>query len=376
MQRLSRPISTIVVFIAFSLVLPHAASESVLSYQLLDSPDGSTNYRLNISVSQSLCDYYREKNHRLNSNGDFANFVTPYALKPIADGLWEVYTDEEDFTNGVLMMVHQISYEVTVPAKYPVETITENKGDCDLFSCVAASVLKAGAINVVLLYYEEEAHMNIGVSLSHTPYDSRENTQYVTYRDVRYYIAECTGGEWRTGWRVGECPESLKHATAEVITLENLEQSAPEQVTASYQTLASSAISIALEPTYIIQGSTVTLSGQLSPALQNQTVTIYAKINTSPWNALGTAATDTGGHFAYAWNPEASGTYYIRASWSGDSEHATADSQVGTVTVLSVFFILTFGLIAALAAVGVVVFLMTRQIRQGILTPQPPEEPS
>lgn len=376
MQRLSKSVSTIVVLIVFSLTLPHAASESVLSYQLLDSPDGSANYSLNISVSQSLYDYYREKNHRLNSNGDFANLVTPYALKPIADSLWEVYTDEEDFANGVLMMVHQMSYEVTVPAKYPVETIVENKGDCDLFSYVAASVLKAGAIDVVLLYYEEEAHMNIGVSLSHAPYDSREDTQYVTYNGVRYYIAECTGGEWRTGWRVGECPGSLKSAAVEVITLGNSDQSASEQVAASYQTLASSAISIAIEPTYIIQGSAVTLSGRLSPALQNQTVIIYSKINTSPWTVLDTATTDTGGHFAYTWNPEASGMYYVRASWSGDSEHAAADSQVGTVTVLSAFFILTFGLIVALAAVGVVVFLMTRQARQEILTPQPPETPS
>jgi hypothetical protein len=171
MKRAKTLVLVIVLFI-ISYLIPYGYSQThSQTYQLLDKVDGSTYYRLNVTVQQSLYDYYVEKSHKLNSNSDFAKFVTPYALEPIADKLSEIYTDDEDFVNGVLMIVHQIPYEVTAPAKYSVEVIAENVGDCDLFSYVAASIIKARGLDVVLLYYESQAHMNIGISLSHAPHE-------------------------------------------------------------------------------------------------------------------------------------------------------------------------------------------------------------
>jgi len=48
----------------------------------------------------------------------------------------------------------------------------ENEGDCDLFSFVAASTMMAGGLDVVLLLYETQSHMNVGVNLSHEPDDA------------------------------------------------------------------------------------------------------------------------------------------------------------------------------------------------------------
>ena len=361
--------------LVISYLLPQGFSENYSqSYQLLDKPDGSTYYRLNVTVQQSLYEYYTEKSHTLSSNDDFAQFVTPYAFKPIADCLLEIYIDDEDFVNGVLMIVHQIPYNET-PVKYPVETIVENKGDCDVFSYVAASIVKAHGLDVVLLYYESQAHMNIGVSLSHVPHDAREQVYYVTYNNIRYYLAEVTGGDWQNGWRVGECPDTLKNAPAQVITLENCEQTTYGQVSASYKTLAYSTISLIISPTYLIQGGTVTLSGQLSPPLQNRTVTIYIKINNSPWIVLDTITTNHG-YFTYAWNTEATGICYIRSSWSGNNDYAGADSTIQTVTILSTFFVLLLVITAILVCIGITVFIMSRQAQLGIPEPQPPEIPS
>jgi hypothetical protein len=366
----------VIVLLIMSYLLPQGFSENYSqSYQLLDKPDGSTYYRLNVTVQQSLYEYYSEKSHSLNSNSDLAKFVTPYALKPIADCLLEIYTDDEDFVNGVLMIVHQIPY-IETPAKYPVETIVENKGDCDLFSYFAASIVKAHGLDVVLLYYESKAHMNIGVSLSHVPHDAREQAYYVTYNNIRYYMAEVTGGDWQNGWRVGECPDELKNAPAQVITLENCEQTTYGQVSASYKTLASSTISLIISPTYIIQGGTVTLSGQLSPPLQNRTVAIYIKINNSPWKVLDTITTNHVGYFTYVWNTEDAGICYIRSSWSGNNDYAGADSPIQTVTILSAFFVLLLVITAILVCVGVAVFIMSRQAQPSIQEPQPPEIPS
>lgn len=374
-SKFSRTLIAVTVLVAtLSYLFPYCFAESYsLSYEILDRPNGSTHYRLNVAVSQSLYEYYLGKSHKLNSNNDFAKFVTPYALKPIADSLWEIYTDDEDFANGVLMIVHQIPYQETLPAKYPVETIVENKGDCDLFSYVAASIMKAGGLDVVLLYYEQEAHMNVGVHISHTPNDARGQVYYVTYNNIRYYMAECTGEDWQTGWRVGECPQDLREASAQVITLENCEQWAPGQVSASYKILISSTISLTASPMYLIQGGAVTLSGQLSPTLQNETVTIYIKVGNSPWMVLGTETTDSDGQFTYAWNAEIAGIWYVRASWSGDNKYAGADSPIRTITILSTFFVLLLAGTLILVCGGIAIFLVSRQPGQEIQEPQPPE---
>ena len=367
----------VTVLLLISYLFPLGFSENYSqSYQLLEKPNGSIYYRLNVTVQQSLYEYYTEKSHQLISNNDFAKFVTPYALKPIADSLGEIYTDDEDFANGVLMIVHQIPYEVTTPAKYPVETIVENEGDCDLFSYVASSIMEAGGLDTVLLYYETQTHMNVGVSLSHVPADTRSDAYYITYNNIKYYVAECTGGDWRNGWRVGECPTELKQAPVQVITLENCEQWAPGQVSASYKTLLPSTIMLNISPTYLIQGSTVTLSGQLSPVLQNKTITIYMKDSSSPWSVLDMVTTDSSGRFVYAWIPEAASICYIRASWSGDEDYVGVDSPVQIVTILSSFFIILLVITVILVCIGIVVFFVSRQTQQEIQEPQPPEAPS
>jgi len=372
----SRALLLVTALFILSYILPYGFSENYSqSYQLLDEPNRSIFYRLNVTVQQSLYDYYTEKSHKLDSNKDFAKFVTPYALKPIAESLWEIYTDDEDFVNGVLTIMHQIPYEVTLPAKYPVEAIVENEGDCDIFSYVAASILKAGKLDVVLLYYEDKTHMNIGVSLSHVPYNARSTVHYVTYNNIKYYVAECTGGNWKDGWRVGECPDDLKETSVEVITLENCEQWAPGQVSASYKTLQVSTLSLTISPTYLIQGGTVTLSGQLSPTLQNKTIIIYIKLNNSPWMLLCTVSTDSNGQFSYVWNADTASMSFIRASWSGNEDYAGADSPIQTVTILSTFFVLLLVTTLILVCVGVFVFFISRHSQQEIQEPQPPEIP-
>jgi hypothetical protein len=312
----------------------------------------------------------------VGSSHNFVDFVTPYALQPIAENLWSIYADDEDFANGVLMIVHQIPYDETVPVKYPVETIVDDKGDCDLFSYIAASIMKAGGLDTVLLYYESDAHMNIGVHLSHTPGDARSQPNYVTYRDVRYYVAECTGDSWTDGWRVGECPDNLNLASPTVITLENCQEWAPGQVSASYETLKSSAISLTISPTYAIQGSTTTLSGKLAPSLPQEAVTIYIKANNSPLTVLDTVTTSSEGEFTYTWKPDVAGVCYLRVSWSGNHDYAGADSPIRHVMVFPVFLILLLTAIVVLVGVGTVVYLTTGGSRQQVEEPLAPTIPS
>jgi len=354
-----------IVLLAGLSFLPNSgfAANYAYSYWLLDHPDGSNRYELSISVTPSLYEYYRSKDHRLYSL-DFAKFVTPYVFKPVADSLWSIYSDEEDFANGVLMIVHQIPYVESAPQKYPVETIVQNEGDCDLLSFAAASIMMAGGLDIVLFYYEAERHMNIGVSLSHAPNDAKSEVYYIDYNGRPYYMAETTGGSWETGWRVGERPDELKEASVQIITLDNVEQISPGQVTSSYSALASSSISLALSSTQIVQGGTVTVSGQTTQVGSNKTVTIYVRKTGSPWNVLGTVQTDSDEKFSFLWIPESASTYYIRASWSGDDDYAGADSDIHTLMVIPADWVFIF-IISAVSAsiilvVGIIVVLKRR----------------
>jgi len=332
------------------------------SYYVLDHPDGSGRYELNVSVSSSLYDYYIGKDHSLRSSLDFGKFVTPYALKPMADSLWTRYDDDEDFANGVLMIVRQIPYEASAPQNYPVETIVANEGDCDLFSFVAASVMVAGGLDVVLLFYDSEDHMNIGVSLSHSPYDARSPVTYFLHNNVRYYMAETTGGDWESGWRVGECPDSLEGVSVSIITLEDAEKVSPGQVSASFSTLTASSISLSVSSPFLIEGSSLVLSGMVSPFSSGGVITIYLRSENSSWILLGTAACDVNGRYSYEWNPKSAGAYYLRAGWSGDTTHAGADSNVSSIRVLSSSVVLLAVMMIVLVVVAGVVYALSRRV--------------
>ena len=358
-----------VALVVFSAVSVCSAQDVRVSYQLLDQINGSVTYQLNVVVPENLHEYYMEKSHRLTSSNGFASFVTPYALQPIADRLWEIYHSEEDFANGVLMIVHQITYLETTPVKYPVETIVDGQGDCDLFSFIAASVMKAGGLDVVLLYYEEQAHMNIGVHLSTAPQATRDSAYYVTVDNTRYYVAECTGGNWEDGWRVGECPPDLKQVSAQTITMENMEQIAPGQVSASFTTMELSHLSLQVSPIITLQNSAVTISGQLTPEIANEYVTIYASINSSPWITVGTVPTKTDGSFDFFWIPETSGSHVIRAAWSGNEQYTGSTSQTRSATVIPLFLSALIVVAVIAAIIGVAAVLVGKHSQQDFIEP-------
>lgn len=318
--------------------------------------EGQSTYRLTLSVTPSLYEYYQQKTHYLTQN-NFANFVTPYSLALVATDIRSIFPGEEDFVNAVLMLVHQIPYQIVEGVKYPVETVVENKGDCDLLSYVAASLINAQDLNVVLLYYEQESHMNIGVNLPNPPRDARTTISYIDYLGTRYYMAECTGDDWRDGWRVGECPSELEEAQVTVITLEDCEQIAPGQVSSSFGTLESSAISLAISPSFVIEGNAVVMTGQVSVSAPNGTVTLYVATKGN-WFSLGNVEVDSNGRYMFSWNPTLWGQYYAKASWSGDAEHAGADSAIASIYIIPRFLVFVGGGIVIISIICFVLFLI------------------
>jgi hypothetical protein len=356
---------TVVLLIVCSLVpigrTEGQSQDTVVSFLLLNHNRDIT-YQLNVSIPYSLYQYYTIQNHFLFSPSDFSRFVTAYTLKPIADRLWQIYNNTEDFTNGVLGMVHQITYKETIPGKYPVETLVAGTGDCDLFAYIAASILEAAGVPTVLLYYKEQEHMQIAVDIGSEPVQARNGVYSITYQNVSYYIAECTGGNWRWGWRVGECPADYQNATSQVITLDKMEQTSIGQVGASLRELDPSTLALQVSSSLMLENSPIVISGQILPQTPNENVTLQAKINSADWSTIATVETQPDGSFTYSWMPP-SGTIDIQANWEGNKQYNGATSTKNSVFVMPyIILALIITLIVGITLL-LMVFTVTRQRR-------------
>jgi hypothetical protein len=331
------------------------------TYELLDMSGGSATYRLTVSVSEELYENYSSRDHTLYYY-DFSRFVTPDALKPIAEDLRSIYKSDEDFANGVLTLVHQIPYVESDPEKYPVETIVDNQGDCDLLSTTAASIMKAGGLDVVILFLELHNHVFLGVNLPEGPKDARSTVHFYRTQEKKYYIAETTGGNWETGWRVGECPENLRCAIAKVIHLDNYEKEAPEQVSSSYTIPDSSELQMLLSSSFAVSQNDIEISGTLSPSMAGENVTLLFSALGSPLTLLATVVTDFEGEYSHIWHSPPSGLYSLIAEWPGDDDYNSAASGKFTLIIIPSELLIIGILLILLVVILVVVNLATRGI--------------
>ncbi len=336
------------------------AQTSELTFELLNQPDGSKTYQLTISTTQTLYEYYQTQNHKLSNQLERAKFVNPSPLKPVADDLWTIYNNPEDFANGVLMITHQIPYQESAPQKYPIETLQENEGDCDLFSYLAASIMKAGGLDVTLLLFEEQEHMTVGVHLPEPPKNARIATSYFTYEQKPYFIAETTG-DFENGWRVGECPDLLKGASAQIIPLNQIDEtSAPDQVSSTYTTPQFSSLLLSVSPEFAIAQNNIQIFGSLSPSLQGENITLFYSTYSSTLTKIATIKTDSLGRFSYTWYSPPGGIYSIRANWSGDADYLGTDNSTSRIFVIPFEWVIMGTTVIAALIILLIVSLATR----------------
>jgi hypothetical protein len=299
---------------------------------------GQDSHQLYISVAPSLYNYYRGKTHSISYDDDYSKFVTPDAVRSIAVNIRNITHDklrsDEEFANAVLMLVHQLPYAIG-DLKYPIETLVDNSGKCDTLSLLAASIMKAGGLDVVLLYYKELHHMNVGVYLPDEPFRTVwwVAPTYYECSGKKYWMAECTPA---TNWKVGDRPDLLAGAKPLIISLENCDKSSPACVSSSLDSpLIPSSISINLSSEDLNIGGgerALTISGSISPEYSGESVVMYVSQGGVSYNVSQTE-TDYMGNYSFTWNYTSAGTYYIRTSWSGASDCASADSETLTVFV-------------------------------------------
>jgi len=99
-------------------------------------------------------------------------------------------------------------------------------------------------------------------------------------------------------------------------------------------TRPSTVISLALTPNSITVGSSLTLSGSITPSLGAVAVSIsFSRDSGSTWIMLMSLMTDNTGSYSTSWTPPYPSNYLLEASWSGNSQLAGSTSSPASLTV-------------------------------------------
>jgi len=99
-------------------------------------------------------------------------------------------------------------------------------------------------------------------------------------------------------------------------------------------------ISCSVSPSEFKQGSSVTVSGSISPALSDKNVTLTYK-NPDGRTVTRTVTTGSDGSYSDSYKPDSAGSWSVVASWEGDSIHDGASSSSMSFKVQSACLIAT-----------------------------------
>ncbi|MDV2480792.1 hypothetical protein F8E02_01970 [Methanoculleus sp. Wushi-C6] len=109
--------------------------------------------------------------------------------------------DDDRYLELIAAFVQAVPYRTDasiIEPKFPIETYVDVEGDCDDKSLLLAGLLAREGYGVALFYFEDEAHMAVGVRSSGC-----------SYRDTAYAYIEATNASY-----VGIAPETLSNGAA------------------------------------------------------------------------------------------------------------------------------------------------------------------
>ncbi len=105
--------------------------------------------------------------------------------------------DEVSLALAFVQQIVTYTREVGEYPRYPVETLVDEKGDCEDYSILAASILHCMGYQAALMYVP--GHAALGVAGA----PGLKGT-FKEHAGIRYYYCEMTGD----GWRIGQLPDA------------------------------------------------------------------------------------------------------------------------------------------------------------------------
>ena len=180
----------------------------------------NSNYNLDVEIPKQLYTDYvestftRNPQNEFNSNSKIRHYVTTNdeVVKEISNRLSDMADDEgfnrEETANFVLKFVqYNIAYELDEDTKgcieywrFPVETLVEQKGDCEDTSVLYSAILDNLGYDTVLFFYSWEeddgelfGHLSVGVYLP------GDHGDYIEDEGKNYYYCETTNKAFNLG---------------------------------------------------------------------------------------------------------------------------------------------------------------------------------
>jgi len=196
---------------------PHPAGGGEVFKKTVHWQHNGHDYTTQFGIPEDQYLYYKQQQRGYCCNG-WDQFATPndITIKNIAKDITDVSisTGESNKFNIAIDFVQSMVYEYDVDyngrneyPKYAIETIIDEKGDCEDTSFLMASILEALGIDTVL--FDLPGHMAVGV------YCTSCSGTYYTHNERRYYFLETTGapGSWelgRTGYDMNDLKELIE----------------------------------------------------------------------------------------------------------------------------------------------------------------------
>ncbi|MBX0288471.1 copper amine oxidase [Halomicroarcula sp. F28] len=178
---------------------------------------------LSLQVPEMLYQYYKNRLRTPNYGAYVSDSYDDQYIQSVVNEFEEFGRqqglNDVDIINEMMRFVQNLEYttdEVSAGyneyPKYPLETLVDREGDCEDSSILLASLLEQFGYGSVLLLFEDQQHMAVGVAG-----EAGIEGTYYEQNGRRYYYTETTS----SGWTIGQLPTNMEVGNPELAPIDD-----------------------------------------------------------------------------------------------------------------------------------------------------------
>jgi len=270
-------------------------------------------------------------------SGEVANVRSPVNVtifkRAQGEGIWDTLTDLKTDQNGLF------SHDWSPSTAGVNEFKAEWNGDDAYQGSTSNTILVAAKFSSIVTLSTNQTYIALGQTATlNGSINATSSGSTITidlkssdgsWNPIGHTVSD-ENGRYTFQWR----PNST--GTHELRAMWNGDDQAFGSISSTITVVAklNSVISLSTDQEYVSLGQAITLNGSISPTTIGAVVTIEYKLNNGSWNLLVKLHTDENGWFKFDWRPDSTGTYELRAKWTGSNQAFASESNTTTVTVV------------------------------------------
>jgi len=180
----------------------------------------------------------------VTTQDSYMRLVASKLHKVAAENGYESY-DEVSFVLSFVQSLPYTSDSVTAGydeyPRFPIETLVDDGGDCEDTSILFATIVLI--LNYSAVFISPPNHLAVGV------WGTNLQGDYYPYDGRNYYYCETTGEDWK----IGELPDEFQGTTADIYSINPLNQYNPNNLLLPAILLAAALSGVAIGLVYIFR---------------------------------------------------------------------------------------------------------------------------